>query len=102
MYTQKGHLKDQNCKIRDCSFRRPRVCKWLKSKNGCQRKSDCDYLHDTLACEGLNLIDDSDLKVIDDYPCQGCKTSWTNKSYVSAHLIGETLFDEDGYLRRDV
>ena len=34
-------------------------------------------------------IDDGDVKEIDEYPCQGRKTSWTNKNHVKAHLIGE-------------
>ena len=130
IYTPRTNLQrtfeDQNCKIRDCSFRHPRICKLLKSKNGCQRESDCDYLHDTLACEELNQIDDGDVKDIDEYPCQGCKTRWTNKNHVNAHIIrdmniffclncdewiqnksevlkkGWTLFDKDGFWKRDV
>ena len=81
----KGQLEDQNC-----SLRHPRICKWLKSKNLCQRESDCDYLHDTLACKELDKIDDRGVKEIYEYPCQGCKTSWTNKNHVKVHLIGDS------------
>ena len=37
----------------------------------------------------LDKIDDGGAKEIYAYPCQGCKTSWTNENHVKGHLISD-------------
>ena len=101
-------------------MRHPKMCKWLKSRNGCRRNTDCDYLHVTLAEADVKLREDTV------YQCKGCESSWVNSLHVKEHNIqnmkiffclncdewirdkslvlqeGWTLYDKDGNLRQDV
>ena len=106
---------DYKCENRECEMRHPKMCKWLNSRNGCRRNTDCDYLHVTLAEADVKLREDTV------YQCKGCESSWVNSLHVKEHKIffclncdewirdkslvlqeGWTLYDKDGNLRQDV
>ena len=122
------YLEKYKCERKECSWRHPIICKWLSSRSGCTRGSDCTYLH-------VNLVDVEQIRynnlkntgaAIMEYKCSGCKSSWTEKCNVKEHVIqnmqtffclncddyikdktqvfnkGWTLVDEHGFLRRDL
>ena len=96
-----------------CIERHPKECKWERSREGCKRKQECEYLHN---CNGEKL----------QYKCESCKYSWQDKNCVVKHVIGNmevffclncenwvqdkanvlndgwTIFDKAGYLRTDI
>ena len=118
--TCKNYLEEGKCDRKQCTERHPKICKWWQGKRGCKR-DDCDYLHDTLAC------DDGQLKTAHkEFPCAGCKSVFQDSSCVVHHKVndvgfnlclncegwikhkemvlmsGWTIFDQNGYLRTDV
>lgn len=110
----KEHMQSKKCININCGGRHPKRCKWLEKEQGC-RRSNCDYLHVTLASEhGYK------------YSCAGCKDIWTDVTSVKRHVIentevcfclncdewiqykdkvfdqGWTLLDEEGFLRQGI
>ena len=104
------YLEKQTCDKKECSDRHPKRCKWLETREGCNHNK-CDYLHTVK---------------IEKYTCASCKHAWENQNHVVEHNIenmkiffclncedweqnktnvlreGWTLFDEEGFLRRDI
>ena len=104
------------CEQKTCSKRHPEQCKfWNAGK--CSRNESCDFLHVTLASgdHRFSLFE-----------CAGCKNVWDDKACVVMQTINGretffclncqdwikdktrvfeqnwTLFDDEGFLRRDV
>ena len=75
----KEHLASQNCENVNCLDRHPKVCKWMESKNGCNRGTTCDYLHATFVEKNENEIQS--------YRCMSCKDTWGERSCVVEHFI---------------
>ena len=44
-----GYLASGKCDTKDCPYRHPKACKWMKISLGCRRGAECEYLHDTIA-----------------------------------------------------
>jgi hypothetical protein len=116
----KVYLEGGKCDYKLCNDRHPKVCKWLQGERGCKR-IDCEYLHVTLA------LDDGQVNRAHKYfPCAGCKNCFDDISCVVQHELntvgfnlclncdswikhkenvltpGWSIFDKEGYLRRDV
>ena len=115
-------LDGKKCYEKACIGRHPKICKWWQGQSGCKRE-DCDYLHIdvTLACDDVNT--NNAHKV---YPCSGCQNYYEDQTCVVKHVVkntqiflclncddwiqekdkilnpGWTMFDLNGYLRRDV
>ena len=122
----KEYLEDFKCGVKDCPDRHPAVCKWLKSKYGCKRAEECDYLHVTLASDEVERWEHRNMPNMIEYECISCKSSFSDERCVKMHVIkntktffclncedwvkqkhnvyseGWTLLDQDGFLRRDV
>ena len=101
-------------------MRHPKHCKWFQKRSGC-RRADCDYLHDTLACDDVQLI-----QAHKTYTCAGCKNCYDDARCIVQHVVGNksfflclncedwikhkelilnpgwSLFDGNGDLRKDV
>ena len=112
------YLKSRECGNAKCGDRHPRVCKWNDRSVGCNRKSECNYLHVTLA--------NDDVSDHLSYKCISCQYTWEDRSCVVEHVInntrtffclncddwvvkkeevlnqGWTLFDGNGFLRRNI
>ena len=121
-------IQTSSCERKDCSRRHPKICKWLSSRSGCTRGSDCRYLH-------VNIVDVEQISYKNlkntrvetmEYECVGCKRRYPEKCYVKEHVIqniqtffclncdyyiqdktqvfteGWTLVDKHGFLRRNL
>ena len=112
------YVTNQKCSNSDCIDRHPKPCKWTAQTGGCKRINGCDYLHATSV--GMQTNEPQE------YTCISCKDTWQNRSHVVEYGIqgvqvyfclncddwvkvkpqvleeGWTLWDGDGYLRRDV
>ena len=120
--TCKNVLDGKNCDDKLCKDRHPKICKWWQGQSGCRREN-CDYLHSdvTLACD-----DGEPNKAHNSFPCSGCRNCYEDRTCVVQHIVkntqiflclncdgwiqekdnilnpGWTMFDQNGYLRRDV
>ena len=116
----KTHIENMKCKVKECSRRHPKACKWYQREVGCTRLN-CEYLHFTLAeTENVTKAESKD------YECAGCKNVWQDENCVIKQNIENTegffclncddwiinksevlksnwtLFDLHGHLRQDV
>ena len=115
------HLENLKCSEKNCNKRHSNQCKWFQKEVGC-RRSNCDFLHETLACDDGNKNAHKETK----YKCEGCKSEFPKDNYVVKHTIQNMelwfclncddfikdkskvlnndwiLFDQNGDLRRDV
>ena len=122
----KEYLKNMKCELKDCVDRHPKICKWLKTKLGCQRGEEFDYLHVTLANDDREISEHKHCSESRKYNCIGCKSCFTDKDCVIKHTIQNretyfclncedwvkekfrvydrnwSLLDQDGYLRMDI
>lgn len=114
----KEYLTSQKCETLNCLDRHPKPCKWLESKEGCRRGTECEYSHATFV--GGNSQES------ETYQCISCKDVWEDKSCVVEYGIqnirtyfclnceewvkhksevfneGWTLLDEAGFIRNDI
>ena len=114
------YLEEGKCEGQSCAYRHPKICKWMKARNGC-RRHNCDYLHVTHAVD-----DGKDNEAHKTYPCIGCKNVYEDKVCVVQHIVhnvgfflclncdgwiqrkneiilpGWSLFDENGDLKQNV
>ena len=112
--------------IKDCKDRHPKICKWMKSRYGCKRGKECDYLRVTPAKDERNISEQKESSYMNEFKCIGCKSVFTDGSCVLKHVIKNmrrffclncedwvkdktkvldqdwTLIDKDGYLRTDI
>ena len=115
------YLNTNKCEKKECADRHPKKCKWEETAGGCRRKSECNYLHATIA-KDVHTMD----ATIKEYKCVGCSYLWNNADSVVKHIIkgnevffclncddwikdkmavfdlGWSLFDQDGFLRYDI
>ena len=114
-----NYLQTKDRENVECIERHPKQCKWEQSGRGCRRGIDCAYLHTSLQNnrESFEILE---------FQCSSCKSAWKDTKFVKEHRIrnmkvffclncddwvqdkgavfdqGWTLFDEAGFLRRDV
>ena len=113
------YLEEGTCDQRECSYRHPKLCKWVESKGGCWRKDECDYSHDSHKTKPAE-------KEVDIFNCVSCKHTWSEEKFVVKHTVknmevyfclncedwvqhknnvlnnGWSLFDQDGNLNYNV
>ena len=119
-----SYLGGEKCDRNFCGDRHPKVCKfWLKSKSGCKRGEECDFLHVTLAISDEAVTGQKELL---EYKCVGCESCWTDKGFTVEYVVANqkvqfclncedwikdkskvldknwSLFDQAGHLRYDV
>ena len=112
-----GQCRDQNC-----PERHPQLCKfWQNNQNSCKRNLKCDFLHVTMVND-----DDENQAHRQNFRCVSCKNAWQDVNCVVKHIIqghetffclncedwvkfkgnvfdqNWSLFDEAGYLRRNI
>ena len=83
----KAYLKDLNCETKNCVDRHPRMCKWLRSKYGCRRGEECEYLHVTLADDDRVQSAHKMESEIGEYSCVGCKSIFSEERCVIKHTV---------------
>ena len=122
----KDYMKNLKCDNKDCPDRHPKVCKWQKTRSGCRRGDECEYLHVTLVNDYGELQAHKTYSITGDFNCVGCKSIFSDEKCVVKHVIqnigtyfclncddwireksrvfeqGWTLLDQYGYLRRDI
>ena len=116
------YLETQTCNEKQCSDRHPKLCKWLKTREGCKRQN-CDYLH---CKQNYEESVKPKMNEVKEYKCESCKYAWERKDCVVKHVVenmevyfclncedwvqykqnvfkqGWSLFDKEGFLRTDI
>ena len=72
--------------MKDCPDRHPTICKWLKSRYGCKRAEECDYLHVTLASDEVERWEHKIIQQSREYACDSCTSSFSDRRCARAGL----------------
>ena len=83
----KVYLESGKCVSKECSDRDPKTCKfWSRSKTGCARNLDCDFLHATLVHDDRKARMESKVDE-EEFKCASCKDCWKDKRFVAEHSM---------------